>query len=151
MNTVATSTTLAIRSLEIMSTGSRADFDTVIHPDAVNRESRHEPPETRVRGPEGFHATALWLRTAFTDMRHEIRHTVAQADLVCLDTLMTGRQVGPFVRYTPEGEVAEIFPPTGRAFSAAQTHWLRVADGMIIEHWAARDDLGRARQLGWLS
>jgi hypothetical protein len=23
-------------------------------------------------------------------------------------------------------------------------------DGKVIEHWAVRDDLGQARQLGWL-
>ena len=28
-------------------------------------------------------------------------------------------------------------------------HWFRVADGKVIEHWANRDDLGTAMQLGW--
>jgi hypothetical protein len=31
-----------------------------------------------------------------------------------------------------------------------QSHWFRLADGRIIEHWANRDDLGMARQLGWI-
>ena len=30
-----------------------------------------------------------------------------------------------------------------------QTHWIRVAGGMVTEHWANRDDLGMAMQLGW--
>ncbi|HEX4252663.1 MAG TPA: hypothetical protein VH008_32675, partial [Pseudonocardia sp.] len=29
-------------------------------------------------------------------------------------------------------------------------HWLRVDDGRVIEHWAHRDDLGMAEQLGWV-
>ncbi|WP_405137687.1 ester cyclase [Nocardia sp. NBC_01388] len=151
MSAPTNSKAVAVRSLEIMSSGTRADFEAVIHPDARNRESLHEPPTTRLRGPHGFYSTALWLRAAFTDMRHEIRHAVADGDLVCLDTIMAGRQVGSFVVYDTEGEVDQVFPGTGKRFSVAQTHWMRMSDGMVIEHWAARDDLGRARQLDWLS
>ena len=31
-----------------------------------------------------------------------------------------------------------------------QSHWFKMKDGVIIEHWANRDDLGTARQLGWI-
>jgi hypothetical protein len=31
-----------------------------------------------------------------------------------------------------------------------QTHWFQIDDGSIIEHWANRDDLGMAQQLGWI-
>ncbi|MEP6955852.1 MAG: hypothetical protein ABI883_03440 [Chthoniobacterales bacterium] len=31
-----------------------------------------------------------------------------------------------------------------------QTHWFRVRDGAIVEHDAVRDDLGMAKQLGWI-
>jgi hypothetical protein len=31
-----------------------------------------------------------------------------------------------------------------------QSHWFRMRDGRILEHWANRDDLGMARQLGWV-
>jgi hypothetical protein len=30
------------------------------------------------------------------------------------------------------------------------SHWFRLADGTIIEHWANRDDLAMAQQLGWI-
>jgi hypothetical protein len=42
---------LCVRSMQLMATGTRAQFDQVIHPDAVNREAKDEPSESRGRGP----------------------------------------------------------------------------------------------------
>jgi predicted ester cyclase len=41
-----------------------------------------------------------------------------------------------------------VVPPTGKGFSSRQTHWFRVADGKLAEHWATRDDLRTMIQLG---
>ena len=41
-------------------------------------------------------------------------------------------------------------PPAGKAFAVIETNRFRTRNGMIIEHWANRDDLGMARQLGWI-
>ena len=41
-------------------------------------------------------------------------------------------------------------PPTGREFATTQTHWFRFRDGLVVEHWANRDDLATAEQLGWV-
>ncbi|MBU3060126.1 ester cyclase [Nocardia sp. NEAU-G5] len=142
---------MAVRSLEIMGAGERADFDAVYHPRARNREARREPLACREPGPAGFYATALWLRGAFSGIQHRVNTVVAEGDLVCLDTVMSGRQVGPFVVFTPEGEVAREFPSYGRTFEVVQTHWIRIENGLVVEHWAARDDLSRAQQLGWIA
>ncbi|MBL1074229.1 ester cyclase [Nocardia sp. 2] len=141
---------LAIRSVQIMGDGERGDFDAVIHPEATNRESRTEPPDTRGRGPAAYWATAIWLRTAYSDLRHTIDTAVVDGDLVVLHTTMHGRHTGPFVVYREDGLVDQVFPPTGRTFAVTQTHWLRIAEGRVIEHWANRDDLGQAVQLGWV-
>ena len=63
---------------------------------------------------------------------------------------MSGRHTGPFVAYGPDARPKVAFPATGRAFAVTQTHWFRIADGKVIEHWANRDDLGQAVQLGWV-
>ena len=46
-------------------------------------------------------------------------------------------------------EIAAVFPPRGRTFAVTQTHWFRMRDGKVAEHWANRDDLGMGQQLGW--
>ena len=53
--------------------------------------------------------------------------------------------------YDADGRVAEVFPPTGERFATTQTHWFRLADGKVIEHWAnAPDEPGTAKQLRWV-
>jgi predicted ester cyclase len=144
-------TALCIRSVDLMATGSPEDFEQVIHPQAVNREAAAEPPAARQRGPAGFYATALWLRTAFAGLRWEVHQAVEHDDLVVLHVTMSGRHTGAFVAYQPDtATVAAVMPPTGKPFAITQTHWFRTRDGMITEHWANRDDLGMARQAGWV-
>jgi predicted ester cyclase len=141
---------LAVRSMQIMVNGSLADFEEVVHPEAINREARDEPPESRDRGPAAFWATALWLRQWFDDLAFEIHEVVAEGDLVVVHNTMSGRQTGTAVIYGPDGGVAQAMPATGRTFATTQTHWLRLSDGQVIEHWANRDDQGTAMQLGWI-
>ena len=138
------------RTFELMRHGTLEEFAELVHPRARNREAVDEPPAARVPGPAGFHATALWLRDAFADLRWELHDVVVGDDLVVTHCTMSGRHVRPFAAYDATGEVEEVFPPTGREFATTQTHWLRFADGKVVEHWANRDDLGTAKQLGWV-
>ncbi|RAG83103.1 hypothetical protein DN069_24000 [Streptacidiphilus pinicola] len=142
-------TLLSLRCVQTMADGTLDDFRALVHPEAVNREALREPAASRGRGPAAFHATALWLRTAFADLRWELQDAVTEGDLVVLHTTMSGRHVGPFTVYGPDARPVQVFPPTGRSFSVLQTHWCRVKDGLLVEHWANRDDLGQAQQLGW--
>ena len=150
-STYTGTTALCIRSMHLMADGSRADFDGVYSPDAVNREAAAEPPAARQPGPAGFYATAGWLRAAFSGLRWEIHQTAEQDDLVVVHATMSGRHTGEFVRYRPGTAIVDaVMPPTGKEFAATQTHWFRTRDGMITEHSANRDDLGMARQAGWV-
>ena len=142
-------TAICVRSLEIMADGGLADFEAVIHPDAVTLEATG-PPGSRGRGPAAFYAVAAWLRVAFSGLSWKVLQTAADADLVVIHSTWSGRHVGPFVTYQESGAVAQAMPPTGKTFAATQSHWFRLTDGKIVEHWANRDDLAMGQQLGWI-
>jgi hypothetical protein len=63
-----------------------------------------------------------------------------------------GKVNGPkAMRQTAEwllGPLNGVVPPTGKRFSARQSHWYRVVDGKLVEHWATREDLPAMLQLG---
>ncbi len=140
----------ALRSVQIMADGTLEDFREVVHPQFLNHEAEDEPPGARGRGPDSAYVTAQWLRDAFAELSWEIHDVVAEGNLAVVHCTMSGRHVRPFAEYDAEARVREVFPPTGKRFATTQTHWLRVADGQVIEHWANRDDLGTAFQLGWV-
>ena len=141
---------VAVRSIHAMADGDRADFDALYHPRAADRENPVQPPSSRVPGPACFYSTALWLRAAFDGLHYDIHHAVANGNLVAVNSTMHGRHVAPWAVFTEDGALDTVFPPTGRICAVTQSHWFRVDDGKIIEHWANRDDLGMAKQLGWI-
>ena len=98
----------------------------------------HEAPESP--GPEGFKATARWLREAFPDYHAELQECVVDGDLLAARLVVSGTHQGSFMGV----------PGTGRFFSVQHMHMYRVEDGKLTEHWACRDDLGQLRQLGLL-
>jgi predicted ester cyclase len=141
---------IAVRSIHTMAEGARTAFDPLYHPRAVDRENKIQPPSSRVEGPQGFYSTALWLRGAFVDLHYDIHQAISTGDIVAVNSTMNGRHVADYAFYDDTGAVASVLPPTGRTFAMTQSHWFRVDNGKIIEHWANRDDLGTAQQLGWL-
>ena len=141
---------VAVRSIHTMAKGERADFDPLYSPSAVDRENRIQPPSSRVPGPACFYSTAQWLRAAFADLHYDIHHAVADDDLVAVNSTMAGRHVAPWAVYDEHGIVDKVFPPTHKTFAITRSHWFRMEDGRILEHWANRDDLGMAKQLGWV-
>lgn len=142
--------TVAEASIRSVVGGSLTDLVRLVHPDATNREAITEPPGARGRGPEAFQATGEWLRAAFSDLRWTTEETVTEADLVVTFGTMSGRHTGDFVVWTDDAQVERAFAPTGKTFTVRQAHFQRIRDGLVIEHWAVRDDQGMAVQAGWL-
>lgn len=92
-----------------------------------------------VNGPQNLQLTAEWLIAQFPDLHMTIEAMVAEGDTVAVRILSTGTNLGP---------LNGVMPPTGKPFRATQSHWFRIANGRLAEHWATRDDLGTMLQLG---
>jgi predicted ester cyclase len=93
----------------------------------------------RVNGPAAMRETAEWLLAQFPDMHMTVEAIVAEGDMVAVRVLSEGTNLGP---------LNGVMPPTGKRFSARQSHWFRVEDGKLAEHWATREDLPAMLQLG---
>jgi predicted ester cyclase len=105
-----------------------------IAPDFVD----HEAPPGTPGGPEGYAATARWMRGVWTDAHWEIVDSFAKGDKACLRVIFTGKHDEEFMGV----------PPTGKRVEVQHIHMYRVENDKIVEHWAVRDDLELTRQLG---
>jgi ketosteroid isomerase-like protein len=142
---------LVREQFRIIETGDLDLAEANVTPEYVNHRSVHEPLAARSGGPDALKATAGWLRRAFSELRFDIHDIAVIDDRVIAWVTLHGRNTGPFVVHdSPDGSVTDVFPPTGRGFAADQVHWFRIADGAIAEHDAVRDDLGMAKQVGWI-
>ena len=68
-----------------------------------------------------------------------IETALADGDLVAIRVHTEGTNLG---------WLNGVLPASGRRFAARQSHWFRLRDGMIVEHWAVRHDLTSMLQLG---
>ena len=98
----------------------------------------HEAPPGTPAGPEGANAVLRWLRGGFADLSYEICDAFGDGDRVAVRLITRGSHTGEFLGA----------PPTGKSFEIEAIHIFRIADGKVAEHWAKRDDVGLARQLG---
>ena len=103
---------------------------------AVEPFGRQEPGQ--VHGPSHQRGVVEWLRAQFPDLRMTIQSIVAEGELVAVRIRSEGTNLG---------SLGGVAPPTGKRFAAEQSHWYRVADGRLCEHWATRDDLSAMLQL----
>lgn len=137
--------------LNLTARGDMSAVERNVTSDYFNHRCADEPMDTRGRGPEAVKATIRWLHRAFTDMRFEFHDVLVVGDRAVARVTLHARQHGPFVVHdSPAGEVTDAFPSNGQSFAVFQTHWFRVRDGAVAEHDAVRDDLGMAKQLGWI-
>ncbi len=79
--------------------------------------------------------------------RHSIHEMVAEGEWVAVRTTCEGvHAIEPQVPVN--GGIFVGIPPTGRTYTVQHIHLFRLVGGKIVEHWANRDDLGAARQIG---
>jgi len=96
------------------------------------------PPDGKPFGPTEARESFAWLRAGSPDLQVVVEDLLAEGDRVVAWITMTGTQTGW------RGSI----PPTGRAFDFHHAHRFRLHDGLIVEHWAVRDDLRAMIQTG---
>jgi steroid delta-isomerase-like uncharacterized protein len=115
--------------------GDLSAVDELLLPQAVDHQ---EPAQTDF--PVHLKRAVTMLRTAFPDLHFEIRHMLAEGDIVAFHSTMTGTHLGPF-----RGQ-----PPSGKAISVRHMHFLRMEDGKGAELWHLWDTPALMKQLGAL-
>ena len=111
-----------------------APLDDLVTTDMVNHAA----------GPQGRDGLRSILRTIEVDLGPtalELHHLIAEGDLVVQHVTLHGTH-----RASTMPLLADV-PATSRSAAWTFIHIWRVVDGMIVEHWACRDDMGLLEQL----
>jgi steroid delta-isomerase-like uncharacterized protein len=122
-------------SEELWGQGNLAVADEIVAPDYVRHDTGDPFP---ARGPDDLKKIVGMLRGMLPDLEIEVEDIIAEDDKVV-------------VRYTGVATDTQGYmgqEPTGKTVRAPAIQIFRFDDGMIVESWAVRDDLGTLRQLG---
>ncbi len=114
--------------------GDPTVLDDLVAQDLVNHAA----------GPQGREGLKRILRTIDDDLgplSAEQHHLIGDGDLVAQHLTVHGTH-----RASTMPLLASV-SPSGRAAEWTFIHLWRVTDGMIVEHWACRDDMGLLEQL----
>jgi predicted ester cyclase len=109
-------------------------LDDLVAPEMINHAA----------GPQGRDGLKTILRTIEVDLgptELEQHHLIGEGDLVVQHVTLHGTHRASTMPLLTDA------PVTGRPAAWAFIHIWRVADGMLVEHWACRDDLGLLEQL----
>lgn len=126
---------LVHRYVEILRTGEFDRLEEILAPDVYDHVGQQS-------GIQWWKDILAKVGGGFSDMRTTIEHLLVDGDHVAVHFTVTGRQTGQFLPQVGRVE------PSGKPFTWAQVHIFRISDGLIAEHWAVRDDIGLAKQVG---
>ncbi|HKP70380.1 MAG TPA: ester cyclase, partial [Pyrinomonadaceae bacterium] len=87
------------------------------------------------------------LFRTFPDARFDVQNAAVDGEMVVVRALFRGTHRGKGQLPVNGGMLVGV-EPTGKSFAVEHSHWFRVRDGKIIEHYATRDDIGMMQQLG---
>jgi predicted ester cyclase len=116
------------------SVGDDTVLDDLVATDMVNHAA----------GPQGRTGLRMILRTIEVDLgptKLEQHHLIGEGDLVVQHVTLHGTHRASTMPLLVDVSVS------GRAAAWTFIHIWRVADGMLVEHWACRDDMGLVEQL----
>jgi predicted ester cyclase len=84
----------------------------------------------------------IMLKQSFT-----VHELIAEGDWVACRATVSGQHSAQPI-FPIDSGIYNISPPKGERFTFQHLHLFKIADALIVEHWANRDDLGAARQIG---
>lgn len=123
--------------------GDEGVVDELVAIDMVNHAAGGEDD---LRGPQGREGWKQILALIEHDLGEEItidhHHLIAEGEFVVDHMTMHGHHQGSTMGLLAGTEV------TGVPVAWTYIHIWRVVDGMVVEHWACRDDVGLLRQVG---
>jgi predicted ester cyclase len=125
---------IALAMGQIFNAGNAEAARTYVAPGFVD----HEAPAGSPGGPEGYLATAQYMRETFAEASWQPDDFFATADKFAVRLRFSGVHVGEFLG----------IPPTGKRIDVQHLHLYRISGGQVIEHWGGRDDLALLTQLG---
>lgn len=114
--------------------GNMALVDEAVAPNYVDHSTFAAPAP----GVEGFKLRITNLRKTFPDGTFTVDEIFAHADKVVFRWTFRGKDTGGFMGREP----------TQRSVTVAGINIERLAEGKIVEHWSAPDNLGMLQQLG---
>lgn len=109
-------------------------LDEVVASDMVNHAAG-------LQGRDGLKSILRTIEVDLGPTRLEQHHLIGEGDLVVQHVTLHGIH-----RASTMPLLADV-PVTGRSVAWTFIHIWRVADGMLVEHWACRDDMGLLAQL----
>ena len=114
---------------EVFTNGDVSVNEEIMSPDFVDHEEG--APEDMAEGIQMLH-------TAFPDFKATIDDMVAEGDTVAVRGTWSGTHEGDFMG----------IPATGNSFSIQIFDFMRIEDGLIVEHWGITDIASMMMQLG---
>jgi steroid delta-isomerase-like uncharacterized protein len=135
-NTAANNKAITLKAFEALNSGDYDALDEFIAPNY----KRHcqATPEVNVESLEQFIAFVKTWEDAFTDMKGEVHHIIAEGDMVAAYLTYTGTHTGPM------GDI----PATGGFMDSKTFVFHRFENGKIAESWVTWDNLAVMKQLG---
>lgn len=94
------------------------------------------------RGLQIFETVAGWLDESFRDRRAELHAAMGDGDRVMIWFTMHGTHIGNGFPRLAGG------PVSNKPITWPQVHIFRIANGLVVEHWAVRDDATMLDQIG---
>lgn len=134
MSSVQENVALAERFIEeVWRQGKVEVVDEIFAEDYVDHGFGPQPV-----GRDALKGFVLGFRAAFPDMQYDLHQMIAQDDVVASRDTVRGTHQGDFMG----------IPATGKPVAVSAMHFLRFANGKIVEHWGITDVAGMMQQLG---